>query len=107
MCQQTADGGKARSWNFRDLTGQKFGRLTVQAYAGTLKGRLALWQCACDCGGTAVARAGSLQSGLTRSCGCLRRERTAARSRKHGEAGKTPEYRAWAALKTRCTRGES
>lgn len=57
----------------KDLTGQKFGRLTVIERAEN-KGRYTCWKCRCDCGNEVVVQGTSLKSGATRSCGCLRNE---------------------------------
>jgi len=59
-----------------DLTGQKFGRLTIVKRHGSTGGRLATWLCKCDCGNKLVVIGGNLHSGGTKSCGCLQRERT-------------------------------
>lgn len=61
---------------FSDLTGKKFGRLSVFSIhaRGTLKNRQTIYKCRCDCGGDKLARGGALSSGHTRSCGCFRRE---------------------------------
>ena len=53
----------------RDLTGQKFGRLTVIAEAGRAKNRNVLWKCRCDCGKEVIVQSGNLPNGHTRSCG--------------------------------------
>jgi hypothetical protein len=57
-----------------DLTGQRFGRLTVvrQAEGRDRRGGL-LWHCVCDCGGKKVAAAYNLRRGHVWSCGCLYR----------------------------------
>ena len=52
-----------------DLVGKRFGRLVVTADAGNLN-----WFCACDCGARAVVNGAPLRRGLTKSCGCLKRE---------------------------------
>lgn len=57
-----------------DLTGQKFGRLTVISYAGYIKNK-ARWNCVCDCGNHTVTSAYGLKSGHCKSCGCLQREK--------------------------------
>lgn len=58
--------------NFKDdLTGRKFGRLTVIKYEGGSK-----WTCECDCGNIVQVPTGKLKSGHTRSCGCLARDTT-------------------------------
>ena len=56
-----------------DLTGQRFGRLTVMHRIGTRHGQ-ALWRCLCDCEGARDVVSWNLRQGLTRSCGCIRRE---------------------------------
>ena len=57
--------------NFQDLTGQKFGKLTVLKQ-GPHYNRQVQWWCKCDCGATALVRANYLLSGHTTSCGCNR-----------------------------------
>lgn len=54
-----------------DLTGQKFGYLTVLKYAGINKYNHATWQCICECGNQKIIEGQSLREGNTRSCGCL------------------------------------
>ena len=61
--------------NFIDLTGKRFGRLTVIERADNSdKGRVR-WKCRCDCGNNSVVRSSDLLSGATKSCGCLTKER--------------------------------
>ena len=54
-----------------DLTGQKFGRLTVIRRAGRDKLGKYLWLCKCECGKETVVRGYTLKNGSTKSCGCL------------------------------------
>ena len=61
-----------------DLTGQRFGRLTVAARAENGPHKKTRWRCRCDCGAEVVVGTLLLRSGRTRSCGCLDRERSAA-----------------------------
>ena len=57
----------------RDLSGQRFGRLVAQHYAGKLtKNRHAIWHCVCDCGNEIDIPSNALVTGNTSSCGCLR-----------------------------------
>ena len=56
-----------------DLAGEKFGRLTVVELDHVEKSRR-YWRCQCDCGNTTVVREGNLKNGITKSCGCLRKE---------------------------------
>lgn len=65
---------------FIDLTGMRFGRLTVKNIRRTSNG--IMWECSCDCGGSTVTTSAKLRSGHTQSCGCLRRERTSIACKK-------------------------
>lgn len=56
----------------KDLTGKRFGQLTVIADSQERKGGQVIWLCQCDCGKTTTVRTGNLQSGNTVSCGCAR-----------------------------------
>lgn len=88
-----------------ELTGHKFGRLTVKRYAGKDHRSRALWECICKCGKTKNVCGHSLRVGHTQSCGCLGRERRLKAITKHGCAQKnkyTPEYVAWRAMRGRC-----
>ena len=57
--------------NFIDLTGQKFGRLTVIRKAKNPSEAHIKWLCECECGNFITTRGTSLRSGITKSCGCL------------------------------------
>lgn len=57
--------------NALDLTGQRFGKLTVIERAGITNGGSALWRCSCDCGNEKITRATTLRRGEVTSCGCL------------------------------------
>ena len=52
-----------------DLTGQRYGRLTVLAPAENIGGKTA-WLCRCDCGRETVVKTRHLRSGHTKTCGC-------------------------------------
>lgn len=54
----------------KDYVGKRFGRLTVSEYAGKWAG-MHRWRCRCDCGRETVVGQTLLQSGKTKSCGCL------------------------------------
>lgn len=86
-----------------DLTGKKFGRLTVIGLADK-KSRKTYWICQCDCGNLKIARSDSLQCGAIKSCGCLKKEQdkvnlTAHHS--HKQSGKRI-YNIWQGMKARC-----
>ena len=55
----------------RDLTGQRFGRLT--AITISTKTPKIMWACVCDCGGEKSVPSGQLTGGQVKSCGCLLR----------------------------------
>ncbi len=56
-----------------DLTGQKFGKLTVLKRSET-KNKRTMWLCECDCGNRCNVRSDKLRSNKTMSCGCAQRE---------------------------------
>lgn len=67
-----------------DLTGQKYGRLTVISRAEDYVSPTGLatprWKCRCDCGNAVVVHGNNLRHGKTLSCGCYRAERISERS---------------------------
>ena len=75
-----AENTRARAEN---MTGQRFGRLTVVGPAELEKpranGQRLGWRCRCDCGRELVAARKDLMSGKLLSCGCLLKEVSAAR----------------------------
>lgn len=86
-----------------DLTGQRFGRLTVLGI-GRRRDRAYLWACRCDCGQTRVVASATLRGGRQVSCGCLKNEKARARI-KHGLTRKGkhhPLYNLWADMRARC-----
>jgi len=94
-----------------DLTGKRFGMLTVLARAAAPEksGGSSYWQCCCDCGVSRIIRSTSMRSGETVSCGCHSRAQSRARV-KHGAAcGKklSPEYHSWTSMKNRCSNPKS
>ncbi len=69
---QTKDAGERAGGHSRkklDLTGQRYGKLTVLAPAENIGGRTA-WLCRCDCGRETVVTTRHIRSGHTKSCGC-------------------------------------
>lgn len=86
-----------------DLTGQRFGRLTVIGIdeRGTRK---TYYNCQCDCGLVKSVRADSLTAGTIRSCGCLKKEQDAENliaNHSHRMSG-TRMYEIWQGIKGRC-----
>lgn len=85
--------------------GAVFGRLTVIGPARTPSGRRA-WLCLCDprlggCGQETTVITGSLRSGFTTSCGCLRIERVRQASTTHG-MWHHEHYNLWRNMTDRC-----
>ena len=81
---------------FQDLTGQKFGRLTVLEYKGNSK-----WLCKCDCGNIRIVRAYDMKIAKTISCGCYNKEHSKNLHTIHNCA-KTKIYNTWCNMKSRC-----
>lgn len=90
-----------------DLTGQKFGKLTVMGRApkDNKKG-VVKWQCLCDCGSTTIVVSNNLRSEKTKSCGCWKSELCRINSTIHGQSS-SPLYACWYNMKSRCERPET
>lgn len=70
------------SRRYKDLTGQKFGRVTALECVGQNDHGNSVWRCRCDCGVEFQTLGFHLTRGETQSCGCLRVERATEVSRK-------------------------
>src|SRR5262249_30136367 len=81
----------------RDLTGKRSGRWRVIARHPERYRYEARWICHCDCGSERIVHGKSLQRGVSKSCGCVARERFT----KHG-LSRTRIYRIWQGIKQRC-----
>ena len=103
---------------FRDLSGQRFGRLIAVRTDGIDHRGQHRWLCRCDCGKEKTVPVTYLTAGWTRSCGCLRTETAIKHNksaekrastakwnqtykRKHGQTG-TRLYKVWQGMKRRC-----
>lgn len=77
----------------KDLTGQKFGKLTViektEPHVTPSGSRQICWNCLCDCGNPKYIKVTTnhLITGHTKSCGCLKSIATTEKNMKHGMAG--------------------
>lgn len=91
-----------------DLTGQRFGRLTVIEKSPSRRGDKTWWSCKCDCGSTLEVWSVYLRNGTTKSCGCLNREMCSARlkayRKRNGADGRSKNrlHSIWAGMKERC-----
>lgn len=71
--------------NFKDITGQKFGKLTVLKRAEN-KNKIVYWLCQCECGNQKKIASSSLLNGRTKSCGlCLRNDAINEIGNKYGK----------------------
>jgi hypothetical protein len=87
-----------------NLIGQRFGRLTVIS-EGKTRGYYKYYLCKCDCGNEKEIYEANLRRGLTKSCGCLQKERARKANLIHGHAAKgkkTKLYRVWCGMHNRC-----
>lgn len=84
-----------------DITGQKFGKLTVLGVHHLGKRNTRYWLCKCECGKETVQISVNLKSGRTKSCGCQRYIELSERNKKHGMSG-TRIYRIWRGMISRC-----
>lgn len=100
---------------FIDLSGQKFGRLTVIKRVENIKGRTA-FLCKCECGNLINVIGHNLKIGTTKSCGCLLKEQRKINCQKMVEYDKKfkPQqkhglckhrlFKIWSNMKDRCLR---
>jgi hypothetical protein len=89
---------------FIDITGQRFGRLTVLYREDFIKKdgkKETAYICKCDCGKTKKILAYNLKNGHTVSCGCQSLENRIKARTSHHLTG-TRIYRIWRGMKTRC-----
>ena len=102
-----------------DITGNRYGRLTVEnTFYNKEKGK-SYCTCKCDCGKTTVTRKDRLLSGRVKSCGCLHSEISSAIAKEHAEKyfskdghvthgnSNTRLHRIWTGMKTRCYNSNS
>lgn len=80
-----------------DLTGERFGRLTVIKRVENDKSFGSKWLCKCDCGNECVVFSNNLRRGNTTSCGCV-----AIESRTTHNKWGTKVYRTYDHMKQRC-----
>jgi hypothetical protein len=96
--------------NTKDLTNQKFERLTI--IRRDFNKKRIYWICDCECGTKNLSIRGDLlRLGNTKSCGCLQKEKAkeAGKLNRKYEEGiiKSSEYYAWSGMIQRCTNSNS
>ncbi len=97
------------TWNKINMVGQRFGQLVIIKQTSEER-RPIRWHCKCDCGELCTTSGILMRQGITKSCGCYRRERGREHGStirlRHGEARDgqmTSEYRTWDSMKQRCS----
>lgn len=97
--------------SIHDRIGKRYGRLTIislekvtdRMVKGNKHGNSYYYSCLCDCGNYCIANYSALASGNKKSCGCLVRETVGNNFKTHGlSSRKSPEYRAYIAMRDRC-----
>ena len=89
-----------------DMTGQRFGRLSVIGFSHIGPTGAAYWACKCDCGTIRVVRRSGLVSGRTKSCGCWHIEKSTMTAKDkfttHGLSNNHKLYGVWKSMRQRC-----
>lgn len=94
-----------------DLTGRRYGKLTVVSLNGfsmtNRNKRQYRWNCICDCGNEITVSGHNLQRGHAKSCGCLHKQqmqRFKTINYIHGKGARnsTASYKTWIYIKSRC-----
>lgn len=89
---------------YKDITGQKFGRLTALYRLENYHKQGVYWLCVCECGKFKEVNGKDLRKGNTKSCGCLKHDVLSnfhKRRITHGKSN-TRLYRIWKAMIQRC-----
>ena len=90
---------------FKDLTGQKFGKLTalyrLHNNNNNVKRKRTHWLCICECGNLTDVEVGNLQCGNTNSCGCYNKQRAKESNQTHSKSH-TKLYTIYNNMKQRC-----
>lgn len=85
----------------KDLTGKRFGRLTVVSFSHKSECGKNYWVCHCDCGKEIITNSSNLITNQSKSCGCLRKKTSSLLHKKHGQS-ETRLYNVWRAIRSRC-----
>ena len=87
-----------------DLTGQRYGRLTVlEKVEGNYTNKSSKWKCLCDCGNIYIGISNHIRREPHISCGCWKKEITSQKLGKHFSS-KSKLYEIWSSMKARCYR---
>lgn len=91
---------KPSSPAFVDITGNTYSRWTVISFAEQRNGG-SFWNCKCTCGTERAISGATLKAGLSKSCGCYKREVDVSKVYKHGLTG-TDEHNIYMGMRQRC-----
>lgn len=86
---------------FKDVSGQRFGRLTALYRLNNYHKNGVYWLCVCDCGNLSEVLSTNLYRNHTTSCGCLQKDTISKIAKKHGKTG-TKLYSTWKRIKRFC-----
>lgn len=90
----------------KEFIGSHFHRWTVLSLDRVDPSRKAFYSCLCKCGTVAIVRKDQLTRGISKSCGCWKREVASEQitrlSTTHGLANKTRTYGIWKGIHGRC-----
>lgn len=84
-----------------DLTGHKYGKLTVLRIDTDIPGKKKKWLCKCECGNETIVSGSNLRNGHTKSCLKCGYESTKKAITKHGQSH-TKLFYVWNSMKSRC-----
>lgn len=88
-----------------DLTGKKFGRLTVDCkapdYISPTGKKYSRWRCVCECGNAKDIMRDNLVGGRVSSCGCYKKEYMSVKQSTHCSSS-SKLYGVWCSMKSRC-----
>lgn len=90
---------------YQDLTGMKFGRLTVLREDGRSNDGHVKWLCKCECGNLVSVISRDLRRGQ-QSCGCYRSIKNKELHKTHGKTN-TRLFHIWGGMKARCCNPKS
>lgn len=88
-----------------ELTGQRFGKLTVKAKANNSPSGATRWLCECVCGCESTVATSDLRKGRTRQCKACGWSATGDARATHGHSrgpDDSPTYKTWASMRQRC-----
>ena len=103
---KTKHCGCLKKYKIKDISGQKFGRLTAINFVKFNESRQIVWLFSCECGVQKEIAAFAVIKGKTKSCGCLSKDGKEKASFRHGGCG-TRLYNTWVSMRERCSNPNS